>query len=201
MAEILTAVERQQAIQRAVDGWGEMDCRYGDREEIIAEEVERAVVSRLAAMGGELPPLPATDWLLHMPAQQDMRDYGRAALARGVAAGTAAERERNAERAVAIGHLSQVNALRAERDALLRRREELQTDLACAVARIAAERSDRDTLVAERDALAADARRYRWMRDNQRGRTLSISAIEWTGDADKADTAIDALAAKEQSNG
>jgi hypothetical protein len=118
MAEILTAVERQQAIQRAVDGWGEMDCRYGDREEIIAEEVERAVVSRLAAMGGELPPLPATDWLLHMPAQQDMRDYGRAALARGVAAGTAAERERNAERAVAIGHLSQVNALRAERDAL-----------------------------------------------------------------------------------
>jgi hypothetical protein len=30
----------------------------------------------------------------------------------------AAERERNAERAVAIGHLSQVNALRAERDAL-----------------------------------------------------------------------------------
>ena len=96
MDEILTADERQQAIQRAVDGWGDMDCRYGDREQIIAEEVERAVVSRLAAVGGEVPePRWRTDARIDgygEPAYTvDQYEYG---VARGVAAGMAAERAR-----------------------------------------------------------------------------------------------------------
>jgi hypothetical protein len=47
-------------------------------------------------------------------------------------------------------------------------------------------------LRADNEALREDAERYRWLRDDHRGRTLSMSAIEWSGDVLAADAAIDA---------
>lgn len=40
--------------------------------------------------------------------------------------------------------------------------------------------------------LERDAQRYRWLRDNPRGRSLSISALEWVTDPILCDAAIDA---------
>lgn len=37
-----------------------------------------------------------------------------------------------------------------------------------------------------------DAERYRWLRDDPRGRSLSVSALEWSGDPSRADAVIDA---------
>ena len=37
-----------------------------------------------------------------------------------------------------------------------------------------------------------DAERYRWLRDDQRGRSLSVSSLEWTGNAKLSDAAVDA---------
>lgn len=54
------------------------------------------------------------------------------------------------------------------------------------------EAAHRYRVIAERDALRKDAERYRWLRDNHRGRALSVSALDWTGDPCAADTAIDA---------
>lgn len=47
------------------------------------------------------------------------------------------------------------------------------------------------------DSDALDARRYRWLRDNDRGRALSMSALDWSGDAIRADAAIDAAMTQE----
>lgn len=52
---------------------------------------------------------------------------------------------------------------------------------------------------------AKDAARYRWLRDDPRGRALSMSAIEWSGEPEEADAAIDAAMSthqpKESGNG
>ena len=45
-------------------------------------------------------------------------------------------------------------------------------------------------------ALRLDAERYRWLRDDKRGRSLSVSSLEWTGSAELSDAAVDA--AKEE---
>ena len=39
---------------------------------------------------------------------------------------------------------------------------------------------------------ALDARRYRWLRDDERGRALSVSGLEWRNDPALCDVAIDA---------
>lgn len=49
--------------------------------------------------------------------------------------------------------------------------------------------------VAELAALRKDAERYRWLRDDARGRALSISALEWRNDPALADIAVDAAIA------
>jgi hypothetical protein len=55
-----------------------------------ARAVERAVISRLAEMGGELPePSPARQWLFHVYSADQMHAH----YAKGVAAGVAAERD------------------------------------------------------------------------------------------------------------
>ena len=41
-------------------------------------------------------------------------------------------------------------------------------------------------------AAQADAKRYRWLRDDKRGRSLSVSSLEWTGNAKLSDAAVDA---------
>lgn len=43
-----------------------------------------------------------------------------------------------------------------------------------------------------------DAERYRWLRDDPRGRSLSVSAMEWSGDPSQADAAIDAARANQE---
>lgn len=42
------------------------------------------------------------------------------------------------------------------------------------------------------EKLLDDAERYRWLRDDQRGRSLSVSSLEWTGNPELSDAAIDA---------
>ena len=37
-----------------------------------------------------------------------------------------------------------------------------------------------------------DAERYRWLRDDERGRSLSVSSLEWKNNAELSDAAIDA---------
>jgi hypothetical protein len=37
-----------------------------------------------------------------------------------------------------------------------------------------------------------DAERYRWLRGDKRGRSLSVSSLEWTGNAELSDAAVDA---------
>jgi len=41
-------------------------------------------------------------------------------------------------------------------------------------------------------AAQADAKRYRWLRDDKRGRSLSVSSLAWTGNAKLSDAAVDA---------
>jgi len=41
-------------------------------------------------------------------------------------------------------------------------------------------------------AAQADAERYRWLRGDKRGRSLSVSSLEWTGNTELSDAAIDA---------
>lgn len=51
------------------------------------------------------------------------------------------------------------------------------------------------TVVTLQNQLAAaqsDAKRYRWLRDDGRGRSLSVSSLEWTGNPELSDAAIDA---------
>jgi len=45
-------------------------------------------------------------------------------------------------------------------------------------------------------ALRKDAARYRWLRDDKRGRSLSVSSLEWTGSAELSDAAVDAAKGK-----
>jgi hypothetical protein len=45
---------------------------------------------------------------------------------------------------------------------------------------------------AENAALRLDAERYRWLRNDKRGRSLSVSSLEWTGNAELSDAAVDA---------
>jgi hypothetical protein len=40
--------------------------------------------------------------------------------------------------------------------------------------------------------LRKDAERYRWLRGDKRGRSLSVSSLEWTGNAELSDAAVDA---------
>lgn len=40
--------------------------------------------------------------------------------------------------------------------------------------------------------LKKDAERYRWLRNDKRGRMLSVSSLEWTGNPELSDAAIDA---------
>ena len=40
--------------------------------------------------------------------------------------------------------------------------------------------------------LRKDAERYRWLRDDERGRSLSVSSLEWKNNAELCDAAIDA---------
>ena len=49
-----------------------------------------------------------------------------------------------------------------------------------------------DHIRAENESLRLDAERYRFMRDDPKYRSYSVSAIEWSGDPLKADTLIDA---------
>ena len=53
-----------------------------------------------------------------------------------------------------------------------------------------------EILERENAALRLDAERYRWLRDDKRGRSLSVSSLEWTGSAELSDAAVDA--AKEE---
>ena len=50
----------------------------------------------------------------------------------------------------------------------------------------------------ERELVAArkDAERYRWLRNDKRGRSLSVSSLEWTGSAELSDAAVDAAMKK-----
>jgi len=41
-------------------------------------------------------------------------------------------------------------------------------------------------------ALQLDAARYRWLRNDKRGRSLSVSSLEWTGNPELSDAAVDA---------
>ena len=59
-----------------------------------------------------------------------------------------------------------------------------------------AENAARMKAEAENAALRLDAERYRWLRDDKRGRSLSVSSLEWTGSAELSDAAVDA--AKEE---
>jgi len=45
-------------------------------------------------------------------------------------------------------------------------------------------------------ALRKDAERYRWLRNDKRGRSLSVSSLEWTGSAELSDAAVDAAVRK-----
>jgi hypothetical protein len=47
-------------------------------------------------------------------------------------------------------------------------------------------------LKSELAAAQADAERYRWLRGDKRGRSLSVSSLEWTGNAELSDAAVDA---------
>jgi hypothetical protein len=49
----------------------------------------------------------------------------------------------------------------------------------------------------ENAAMRLDADRYRWLRDDKRGRSLSVSSLEWTGSAELSDAAIDAAMKEE----
>jgi hypothetical protein len=49
-----------------------------------------------------------------------------------------------------------------------------------------------ENLERELAAAQADAKRYRWLRDDKRGRSLSVSSLEWTGNAKLSDAAVDA---------
>ena len=40
--------------------------------------------------------------------------------------------------------------------------------------------------------LRKDAERYRWLRGDKRGRSLSVSSLKWTGNAELSDAAVDA---------
>lgn len=51
---------------------------------------------------------------------------------------------------------------------------------------------DYDKLHAAAEAAQADAKRYRWLRGDKRGRSLSVSSLEWTGNAKLSDAAVDA---------
>ena len=53
-------------------------------------------------------------------------------------------------------------------------------------------RTDCRKAEAEIARLREDAERYRWLRDDKRGRMLSVSSLEWTGDPKLSDAAIDA---------
>jgi len=44
--------------------------------------------------------------------------------------------------------------------------------------------------------LRKDAERYRWLRGDKRGRSLSVSSLEWTGSAELSDAAVDAAIRK-----
>jgi hypothetical protein len=44
--------------------------------------------------------------------------------------------------------------------------------------------------------LRKDAERYRWLRGDKRGRSLSASSLEWTGNAELSDAAVDAAIRK-----
>ena len=44
--------------------------------------------------------------------------------------------------------------------------------------------------------LRKDAERYRWLRGDKRGRSLSVSSLEWTGNAELSDAAVDAAMKK-----
>jgi hypothetical protein len=46
------------------------------------------------------------------------------------------------------------------------------------------------------EKLRVDAERYRWLRGDQRGRSLSVSSLEWTGNPELSDAAIDAAREK-----
>ena len=45
---------------------------------------------------------------------------------------------------------------------------------------------------AEIARLREDATRYCWLRDDKRGRMLSVSSLDWTGNPELSDAAIDA---------
>ena len=49
-----------------------------------------------------------------------------------------------------------------------------------------------ELLERENAALQKDAARYRWLRNDKRGRSLSVSSLEWTGNAELSDAAVDA---------
>jgi hypothetical protein len=51
---------------------------------------------------------------------------------------------------------------------------------------------DQFSTAAELAAAQADAKRYRWLRGDKRGRSLSVSSLEWTGNAELSDAAVDA---------
>jgi hypothetical protein len=54
-----------------------------------------------------------------------------------------------------------------------------------------------ELLERENAALQKDAARYRWLRNDQRGRSLSVSSLEWTGNAELSDAAVDAAMKEE----
>ena len=45
--------------------------------------------------------------------------------------------------------------------------------------------------------LRLDAERYRWLRNDKRGRSLSVSSLEWTGNPELSDAAVDAAMKEE----
>lgn len=53
-------------------------------------------------------------------------------------------------------------------------------------------RADCRKAEAEVARLREDAARYRWLRDDKRGRMLSVSSLDWTGNPELSDAAIDA---------
>ena len=54
-----------------------------------------------------------------------------------------------------------------------------------------------EKLLAELDGAKKDAARYRWLRNDKRGRSLSVSSLEWTGNAELSDAAVDAAMKEE----
>jgi len=74
--------------------------------------------------------------------------------------------------------------------------EQLERELAEVKEQLRLCNVDQWTTAAELAEAKKDAERYRWLRNDKRGRSLSVSSLEWTGSAELSDAAVDAAIRK-----